>query len=126
MIRRATAGDIDALVHLRLALFHELHPSIQDATSLEVATRHYLMRTLPAEEFLAWVVEEEDDIVACSGLVLFRRPPTDRNLTGIEAYVMNMYTVPEYRGSGLAQALLREITQYVRQRSIKYIWLRAA
>ena len=53
-------------------------------------------------------------LVACSGLVLFRRPPSRRNLSGWEGYVMNMYTEPAWRGRGLATALLGECVAYVR------------
>jgi GNAT superfamily N-acetyltransferase len=36
---------------------------------------------------------------------------------------MNMYTVPEWRGKGVATALLQEILQFVKTRNIPRVWL---
>jgi GNAT superfamily N-acetyltransferase len=38
---------------------------------------------------------------------------------------MNMYTVPEWRGRGVATALLREIIKFVKGTGARRIWLRA-
>lgn len=61
-----------------------------------------------------------------SGLLFFERPPTAGNLSGVDAYVMNMYTVPEWRGQGLAGALLRELIAHVRATPARRIWLHAS
>ena len=40
------------------------------------------------------------------GFVLFRRPPYPKSLSGVDAYIMNMFTVPEWRGKGIGGDLL--------------------
>ncbi len=42
---------------------------------------------------------------------------------GLEAYIMNMYTLPEWRGQGVATALVQSILHYVQQTSARRIWL---
>jgi len=126
-IRRATSDDIEQLVRLRLLLFEELDEHAESVPMVEVgeATRAYLTQSLMQGTFLAWVAENDQLIVATSGLALFERPPSPRNLSGKEAYVLNMYTLPQWRGQGLATALLQELMRYVIEASIGRIWLHA-
>ena len=127
-IRRATVDDLEALVQLRLALCRELEgidegPALR---ALEDATRCYLEAKLASGEFIAWLAVTDGAIVSMSGLLFFQRPPTAGNLAGIDAYIMNMYTVPEWRRKGLATALLREIIAFVRGTQARRIWLHAS
>lgn len=127
-LRRANLGDLEALVNLRLDLVREVD-DIQndtDTAAIAEAIRKYLLDKMPQGEFLAWVAEVENQIVATSGLVLFTRPPYYGNFLGLEAYVMNVYTVPVWRGQGIATALLREIISFVKQTKAKRIWLHAS
>jgi GNAT superfamily N-acetyltransferase len=126
-IRRATSDDIDQLVRLRLLLFEEAGEPLQptQAEAVREATRAYFTKSLPQETFLAWVAESNHQIVAASGLAVFERPPAPSNLSGKEAYVLNMYTLPQWRGQGLASALLQEIIHFAKGTSIRRLWLHA-
>jgi GNAT superfamily N-acetyltransferase len=129
VIRPATTSDLEALVRLRVALFRELHVRDEDELTwdeLADATRQYLAAKLPRGEFLAWVAEADGAIVSTSGLVFFERPPSPHHLAGLDAYVMNMFTLPAWRGRGLASALLRELIAYVRTTNARRIWLSAS
>lgn len=118
-IRAAIPADTEERARLRLAMHHELEdlPEHADPTSQRDAIRRYFEETLSTGGFRAWVVEASGPLVACSGLVLFRRPPSRRNLTGWDGYLMNMYTEPGWRGCGLATALLRECVAYTRSQT---------
>ena len=116
-IRRATLADVEALARLRLALLREMgnvRDESQEAPLLD-AMRDYFQRTLSTDEFLAWVAEVDGQVIAISGLVFFERPPDAGNPAGVEAYLMNMYTLPAWRGRGLARALLDEMIGFVRK-----------
>ena len=71
------------------------------------------------------MAEASGQVVAISGLVLFERPPDARNPAGMDAYLMNMYTLPGWRGRGLASALLGEIIAFVRTTPARRISLHA-
>ena len=125
-IRRATSDDIDQLVRLRLLLFEEAGELEQSQVeAMREATRAYLTKSLPQETFLAWVVESDRQIVATSGLVFFERAPVPKNLSGEEGYILNMYTLPQWRGQGLATVLLQEIIRFAKGTSIRRLWLHA-
>ncbi|MBD6615157.1 GNAT family N-acetyltransferase [Komarekiella sp. 'clone 1'] len=126
-LRQANLQDLEALVDLRLELLREVGDikGDTDTATLAQATRKYLAQKMPQGEFLAWVADMDNQIVATSGLVFFQRPPHNGNLSGLEAYVMNVYTVPAWRGRGIAIALLKEINSFVKATEAKRIWLHA-
>ena len=126
-IRRATPADVEALTDLRVALLREMG-NVRDEASvapLAGAIRHYLEDKLRTGAFVAWVAEADGRLVASSGLVLFERPPDADNLAGLDAYLMNMYTAPAWRGRGLAARLVREAIGFVRATTARRIWLHA-
>ncbi len=122
--RRATLEDVEVLVQLRLQLFRETGDVTEDSPWPEVAetARTYFQENLPTEHFLAWVAEANGQIIGTSGLIFFEKPPTVKRQR--EAYIMNMYTIPEWQRRGVASALLQEIISYVRTTSARRIWLR--
>ena len=125
IIRRATLNDLDALVQRRLELLRAMGDLPDGDCTPEVAEviRRYLISKMPNDEFIAWVAEADGSIVGTSGLVFFERPPMQDHLSGIDAYVMNMYTLPKWRGKGIATALLGEIINYVKGTAAGRIWL---
>ena len=126
-IRQANLNDLDELVQLRLDLMREVG-SLKvgvDEAALTRATRKYFVDKLPKGEFLAWVAEVDGRLVGISGLILFERPPTADNLSGQEGYVLNMYTVPEWRGKGIATALLTEIINFAKTTGARRLRLHA-
>ena len=126
-IRRASTDDIEALVEMRLALQREVGAIYADgpAGGAMEANRRYLTWALPGGEFMAWVAEAEGRLVACSGLVLYSRMPGAHGLASREAYVMNMYTHPEYRRLGIASELLNRMVQFARSAGARRVWLRS-
>jgi GNAT superfamily N-acetyltransferase len=124
-IRRAVEGDIEALVRLRLAMLAELREL--DDSEMErtaAANRRYFRDKLPNGEFIAFLTETKSEIVATSGLVLWERPPTGGS-SSIDGYIMNMYTVPEWRGRGIASALLEHLVRCAQEAGARRVFLRA-
>ncbi|MFX0162015.1 MAG: GNAT family N-acetyltransferase, partial [Candidatus Hodarchaeota archaeon] len=105
IIRKATLEDVDELVKLRMELLREISEvdehyiaELDDdyMAKLADAIREYFAAKIPENEFIAWIAEDEGKIIASSGLVFHEKPPIHGNLTGREAYIMNMYTLPEW------------------------------
>jgi len=126
-IRQATPDDINALTDLRVAFFKDIGDITDEkhAAAFREATYRYLSEALPHRKFLAWVAEEDGQVVATSGLIFFEQAPTPTNLIGNEGYVLNMYTLPQWRGRGIARTLLEEIISYVKNTGIPQLWLYA-
>ncbi|MDE3838266.1 N-acetyltransferase [Bacillus methanolicus] len=47
-------------------------------------------------------------------------------MSGLEAYIMNMYTKPDFRGQGIARSLLEECISYCKSLGVERIWLHAS
>ena len=131
-IRQITVADIELYLRMRITFLSELADTTEterdaaQVTALEEGTRRYLTRMVPHPElFAGWVVEIAGAPIATGGLVFFDRPPTAKNLNGREGYVFNMYTRPEWRGRGIATALLKTICAYAHANGAARVWLRA-
>jgi GNAT superfamily N-acetyltransferase len=111
--RRASLDDVESLVVLRLAFLGE----ISDAPDAAVrsALSHYFADALADGEFIAFLAVADSQVIASSGLVYHRHPPSMTNPTGREAYIMNMYTDPAWRRRGIATKLLHMLIDHARQ-----------
>ena len=131
-IRRATVDDIEELVRLRLAMMAEMADHFGDGavtgqdSELADANRAFMREAIPAGEFVSYVVESGGEMIASSGLRVHRVAPHTGNLEGVSAYILNMYTVPAWRGRGLATALLEQLVRHARGAGAKSVSLRAS
>ncbi|WP_027409408.1 GNAT family N-acetyltransferase [Anoxybacteroides tepidamans] len=126
-IRKATIQDIHEMIALRLQLLKELREvqTQEEEEAVAASTRTYLESTLNSD-FISYLAVCNNSIVSISRMVLFQRPPYIKNLEGREAYVLNMYTVPEYRGRGLAKKLLENCIKECQNIGVKRVWLHAS
>lgn len=129
-LRRAELTDMDALVELRIALLREVRNLFPDISRTELtavieAHRHYFADQLPSGGYIGLVAEVDGKVIGTGGLVLLRRPPYKENLNGLEGYLMNVYTVPEWRGKGVATAIVSQILSMARRSGAKRVWLHA-
>ncbi|MFL5358029.1 N-acetyltransferase family protein [Archangium sp.] len=126
-IRKAGVEDLDGLVRLRFALLRTTRgvEKLQGEEALEEATRRYFAQEIPAGRFHAWVGVAEGRLVACSGLAPFSRPPMPDTLASLEAYILNMYTEPQWRGRGIARALFLELVRFSRELGVGRLLLHA-
>ncbi len=62
----------------------------------------YYQNALKNNTHIAYLVFDEDSFVGAGGISYFQVMPTYHNPTGQKAYIMNMYTKPEYRRQGIA------------------------
>lgn len=123
-VRRATLADLDTIVDLRILFRRETSRDKNfDEEPLAAATRRYAADKMPAGEFEVWLAEADGAVVGIGGMMLFERPPLDWNLEGREAYLMNMYTVPAWRGRGIGAALVGEMVEHARSVGVKRVWL---
>ncbi len=115
VVRLATETDAEALAELRAEFLAEISAPAPAPEGLVPALRGYFRETIPSGRFVAHLALAEGRIIATSGLVFYHCPPSYSNPTGREAYVMNMYTRPEWRGRGVGTRLLKEILNSARQ-----------
>ena len=110
-VRRATAGDIPALIELRVAFDRELAGDVPIEPAAEHRARidAYLRSHVPDGGFRVWVADGGGHVVGMAGLVVIDRPPHPRSRRAPEAMVFNVMTDPAWRRRGVATAMLEAV-----------------
>jgi GNAT superfamily N-acetyltransferase len=92
---------------------------------VEKQSKDYYLNALNDESHTAILVFDDDEFVGTGGISYFRVMPTFCNNTGQKAYIMNMYTRPEYRKRGIASKTLEVLVEDALKRGIRAISLEA-
>ena len=124
-IRRAGLTDIDLLMKWRMTVLHEVFsiPSDEPMEKLECENRLYYQTALPAEEHIACFAYVGDKIIGCGGVCLYREMPSPDNPDGGCAYLMNIYTTPEFRGQGVGRKIVSWLIGQAKDKGIAKIYL---
>ena len=124
-IRQATIQDLNVLMQWRMEVLHEVFsiPSEQSVTELESENRRYYQTELPQGGHIACFAYVGEEIVGCGGICLYHEMPSPDNLNGKCAYLMNIYTRPQFRGHGIGNRIVRCLVEQARQRHISKIYL---
>ena len=104
--RLATPADVDSLVRLRAAFLAELTDCDPNDLGLLNAMSQYFAEKLSSRDFQAFVAVVNGRVVATTGLIVRQNPPSAKNLEGRRGIILNVFTIPAFRGRGLATALL--------------------
>lgn len=123
-IRHATPADVRTLVEFRMAMFRDMGWT-DEVRLAELAPRYaeYVRDASTRGDFVAWIAEEGDRAVGGVGVLWERVPPTVRNLTGRQAYILAVYVRPEARRRGIAQVLLDNAVAYAKENGAEVISL---
>lgn len=128
--RRATGDDLEELVRTRLTVLRAAN-GLSEKTPLEEVERasyDYYRRALDTGEHIAYLVYDEYGgrrFIGAGGVSFYQVMPTRDNPDGRKAYIMNMYTAPEYRRQGIAEYTLNLLVEEARARGISHISLEA-
>jgi len=125
--RKASPEDLDILTETRITVLRAangLDDSV-DMSEVEEQSRQYYRQALADGSHAACLVFDGDSFIGAGGISFFRVMPTVHNPTGWKAYIMNMYTAPEYRRKGIAFHTLSLLVAEARRRGIHAISLEA-
>jgi len=116
-IRRASAEDLTHILHHRLAMFEEM--GFRDAAALNrvaAVSREYFTEALRAGAYLGWLAEDADrQVVGGGGIVVADWPGFPGEHHAKRAWILNMYTEPGARRSGVAKRLMQEMIAWCRR-----------
>ncbi len=124
-IRDAYLRDIDHIVEFRMRLLFELGKVKHEkgTAKLQDATRSYFINKIQAGEFRVWIAESSGKMIGMTCIQFIEHPPVYENIDGIEAHVMDVYTEKEWRGKGIATAVLNRVIEHAREKKAKRIVL---
>lgn len=125
--KRATVEDVDELVRTRIIVLRAANKLFgdEDMSHVEHASYKYYRHALETGEHIAYLVYDEGAFIGAGGVSFYQVMPTYHNPTGKKAYIMNMYTAPEYRGQGIALHTLDLLVKDAKAQGVSQIALEA-
>lgn len=124
-IKKAALADIELLMQWRMTVLHEVFATPDSDPMLELAqaNRLYYQAALPTEGHIACFAYAGNTIIGCGGVCLYQEMPSPDNPTGGCAYLMNIYTCPEFRRQGIGRQVVAWLIQQAGQRGFTKIYL---
>lgn len=126
--RMARVDDAPIIGHHRRAMFTDMgYADIASLDAMDAAFAPYVRRALADGSYRGWLaVTSERHVVAGGGLIVHEWPATPRNADTQHAYILNMYTEPEYRRRGIARCILNAILDCCRAEGLHSVSLHAS
>lgn len=125
--KKATLDDIDILTETRIEVLRAANrlSADVDMSEVECRSREYYKKALLDHTHIAYLAFDEDNFVGAGGVSFYQVMPTYHNPSGKKAYIMNMYTAPNYRRNGIAYQTLDMLVKDAKNRGITAISLEA-
>lgn len=124
VLRAALPEDALVLARFRAGMFLDLHASLEDGW--EACWTVYFRQALADGRYWAMLATVGGRPVACAGLMLLPMVPLPSDPSGRRAHVQGVYTLPEHRGRGLAEALTRAVLREAQRRGLRAANLNAS
>ena len=129
LIRRATVDDAPVIVHHRRAMFTDMgHTDPAALEAMEASFAPYVARALGDRWYRGWLALTQDRRVIAGGGLIVREWPS-RPVNPAEprrAYILNVYTEPEYRERGIARRIMSDIVEWCRAQGFRSVSLHAS
>ena len=127
LYRKAGIRDLDMLTETRIQVLRAANhlDETADMSKVRQESYDYYARALKDGTHAAYLVFDGDRFAGAGGVSFYRVMPTYHNPTGWKAYIMNMYTHPDYRRQGIAYHTLDLLVKEARQAGIPFITLEA-
>jgi len=125
--KKATIADLEILTETRIEVMRAANQLNNDVDMSEVKQQsfEYYQNALKNDTHLAYLIFDEGTFVGAGGISYFQVMPTYHNPTGKKAYIMNMYTNPDYRRQGIAFKTLDLLVSDAKAKGISTISLEA-
>lgn len=125
--KKVEISQLDELVKLRIKVLRAANKLSDDVdmSQIEMESYAYYKNGFETNNFTVFFAYDGNKVVGCGGVSYFDIMPTFDFSNGKCAYIMNMYTEPEYRKNGIATKFLGLIVQECKERDIHKISLEA-
>ena len=127
IFRKADISDIKILTTSRVMVLKAANQLNDDAdlSLIERESNEYYSNCFMNDSHVAYLVFINDELVGTGGICFYQVMPTYHNPSGTKAYIMNMFTKPEYRRHGIAGKTLHLLIEEAKARGIQHISLEA-
>ena len=123
-IRLATKDEINILADLRMDFLLET-ANKEMSVDFKENTISYMQKHFDDNSFFCFVAEKDNKIISTVMFCLYDHLPKANNPTGKIGYLFNVYTLSEYRGSGIGAKVLKATLDLAKQIGINEIFIKA-
>ena len=125
--KKTDISDLDELVKTRIIVLRAANKLSEDIDMIQVEREsyEYYREALDNGEHIAYLVYDDEKFIGAGGVSFYKVMPTYNNPSGKKAYIMNMYTSPEYRRQGVAYKTLDLLVNEAKKEGISQISLEA-
>ncbi len=125
-IRTAERSDIDTLVKFRFMYMTDVEGELSEkqSSALKSQLPEYFTNHID-KDFTAYIAEDNDKAVSVIFMVRLEKPASVHFLSGSTCYLMNVYTISEYRRMGIASQILDRLISDAKSEGITCIDLSA-
>ena len=126
-LKKTTILEVETLIEYRILFLKEVQgiPSQELELSLRKSLRQYFTKSFEDNTFIAWIAEYEGKYISFSGMVIREQPGNFEIQNGKTGYILNMYTLNEYRNNGIGSLLFQKLIEEAKQRKLDRIELHA-
>lgn len=124
-IKQADISQIDTLIEWRKTVLSEVFSLSENEITEDLIdnNRLYYEREIPRGGNISCFAYLNGEIIGCGAACLYYEMPSPDNPSGKCAYLMNIYTVPEYRNKGAGAAVVNWLIGRAEERGITKIYL---
>jgi GNAT superfamily N-acetyltransferase len=125
--RKAALEDIPILTKYRLQFLKEVqgNSSLKIRRTLENELNNYFRRAIRENTFISWIAEYAKQPVGFGSMVIQHIPGNLEIPNGRTGYILNMYTLPEYRGIGISTEILERLILDGQREGLNKVYLHA-
>lgn len=129
-VRKASLDELGTLMEWRVRVLAEVFPAKEkeDRTAIRNNNEAYYRRHLADGTHTACfaIDTESREIIGCGGICYQNEMPSPDNLSGTNGYLMNIYTLPEYRGEGVGKKIVEYLIDDARKHGTEKIYLESS
>ncbi len=126
--RKIKHDEISLLVDYRLQFLVELQglQTKENEQILRKELTNYFQTALSDNSFVGWIAELDSVVLGFGGMVIQKIPGNFKLTNGLEGYILNMYTIPEFRKNGICDKLIDKLVNEGTELGLNKIYLHAS
>ena len=112
--RKLTEADLPTFIQMRITQLRE--EGAKEDFDLVPALKDYYKRHLKEGTFVSWLALAGEKIIGTSGMSFVEKPPYFVCPSGKLGLLSSMFTNPDYRRKGIAEALVDGLVEALKER----------
>jgi GNAT superfamily N-acetyltransferase len=126
IVRAATVDDLATVIRHRHAMFAEMGFPVESLRAMDREARPYFAHAFEEGTYHHWFVDCGGHVAASAGVSVTPFYPGPRDARPQRAWMLNVYTEPEYRRLGMAARLVEVVIEWCRGNGIGNLYLHAS